>query len=120
MENKTAGFNNVSSGSGADSTLNKASSGAHSAVDRAAEMADDAARRAKPAIDRVVGYAHQAVDRAAGAAAPAAEWLDEHGHDLRASQEKLIAATGDYVKENPWKSVGIAVVAGILLGRIVL
>jgi hypothetical protein len=121
MENKTTGFNNMSSsGTTGDSTLNKAQQGAHSAVDRAASMADEAARRTKPAIDRVVGYAHQVVDRAAGAAAPAADWLDAHGQDWRETQEKLMVTTSDYVKAHPLKSIGIAVVAGVLIGRMVL
>lgn len=121
MENKTAGFNNMSSsGTTADTTLNKAQQSAHSAVDRAANLADEAARRTKPAIDRVVGYAHEVVDKAAGAAAPAADWLDAHGQDWRETQERLMATTSEYVKANPWKSIGIAVVAGVLIGRMVL
>src|SRR3954470_3244674 len=120
MENKTTSGMNDISGSSTDTTLNKASSGAHSAVDRAAGLADEAARRAKPAIDRVAGYAHQAVDKAMGAAGPAADWIDEHGQDLRATEERVVEATSEYVRANPWKSVGIAVVAGVILSRIVL
>jgi ElaB/YqjD/DUF883 family membrane-anchored ribosome-binding protein len=124
MENKTAGFNNPTSGTAADNTVNKAQSGAHEAVDRAVDrastLAEDAARRAKPAIDKVAGYAHQVVDRAAGAAAPAADWLDAHGQDWRQTQERLMADTGEYVRANPWKSIGIAVVAGIVIGRMIL
>ena len=120
MENKTAGGFNSSTASAADNAMNKAALGAHSAVDKAASLADEASRKAKPAIDKVAGYAHQAVDRPAGVAAPAAVWLDEHGQDLKATQEKLVNASVDYIKANPWKTVGIAVVAGVLLGRIVL
>ena len=103
----------------ADGMLNKAATGAHAAVDKVASAADDAARKAKPTIDRVAGYAHQAVDKAAGAAGPAADWLNEQGQDLKATQEKLLGATGDYVKAHPWKAVGIAVAAGFLISRIV-
>jgi hypothetical protein len=121
MENpNTAGGYNPSTGSSTDNTVNKAAAGAHSAVDRAIGAADDMARRAKPAIDKVAGYAHSAVDKAAGAAGPAAEWLDEHGQDLKATQERLISATSDYMRANPWKALGIAVVAGVVIGRIVL
>lgn len=122
MEDKT-GFNNPAAGM-ADNTVNKAQSGAHQvvdrAVDRASSLADEAARRAKPAIDRVAGLAHQVVDRAAGAAAPAADWLDEHGQDWRETQEKLMASTSEYVRANPWKSLGVAVAAGIVIGRMIL
>lgn len=121
MENKATGFNNPSAGStAADTTLNKAQSSAHQAVDRAATAAEDMTRRAKPAIDRVVGYAHSAVDRAAGAAAPAADWLEAHSQDWRETQERVMVTTSEFVRANPWKAIGMAVVAGILIGRVIL
>jgi len=114
---------NIPSASGmskdTDGILNKASSGAHAAVDSIAGAADEAARKAKPAIDQVAAMAHQAVDKAAGAAAPAADWLAEQGDNINATQKKLIADTCSYISANPLKAVGIAVVAGILLSRII-
>ncbi len=100
--------------------LNKASSSAHAAVNSIAGAADEAARKAKPAIDQVAAMAHQAVDKAAGAAAPTANWLAEQAESLNATQKKLVADTCGYVSANPLKSLGIAVVAGFLLGRIIL
>ena len=100
--------------------LSKASSSAHAAVNSIAGAADEAARQAKPAIDRVAAMAHQAVDKAAGVAAPTADWLSEQGENLNATQKKLVADTCGYVSANPLKSVGIAVVAGFLLSRIIL
>lgn len=102
-----------------EGTLNKASSSAHAAVDSIAGAADEAARKAKPAIDRVAAMAHQAVDTAAGAAAPTADWLSEQGESLNATQKKLVADTRRYVSANPLKAIGIAVVAGFLLSRII-
>lgn len=103
-----------------DGTIGKAATGAHSAVDKVAGAADEAARKAKPAIDRVAAMAHQAVDRAAGAAGPTADWLSEQSDGLKATQKKLLEDTCRYVSANPLKSLGIAVVAGFLLSRIVL
>jgi ElaB/YqjD/DUF883 family membrane-anchored ribosome-binding protein len=103
-----------------EGALNKASSSAHAAVNSIAGAADEAARKAKPAIDRVAAMAHQAVDKAAGAAAPTADWLTEQGESLNATQKKLVADTCNYVSANPLKAIGIAVVAGFLLGRIIL
>ena len=111
----TSGMSNNTEG-----TLNKASSSAHAAVNSIAGAADEAARKAKPAIDRVAAMAHQAVDKAAGAAAPTADWLTEQGESLNATQKKLVADTCSYVSANPLKAVGIAVVAGFLLSRIIL
>ena len=104
----------------ADNALNKAASTAHSAVDSVANAADDAARKVKPKIEKVAAMAHQAVDKAADAAGEKAEWLAERGTSLSASQKKLVADTCSYVSENPLKSVGIAVLAGFLLSRILL
>lgn len=103
-----------------EGTLTKASSSAHSAVDSLAGAVDEAARKARPAIDRVAAMAHQAVDTAADAAAPTADWLAEKGESLNAAQKKLLADTCSYVSANPLKSLGIAVVAGFLLSRIIL
>ena len=101
-----------------DSSVNKAASGAHAAVDKVADAVDDAARKAKPAIERVAAYAHQAVDKAADVATPAADWIGAQGKDLKATQQKLMDDTCAYVKANPLKSVGIALVAGFLLSRV--
>jgi ElaB/YqjD/DUF883 family membrane-anchored ribosome-binding protein len=103
-----------------DGTLNKASSSAHAAVNSIAGAADEAARKAKPAIARVAAMAHQAVDKAAGAAAPTADWLSEQGENFNATQKKLVADTCSYVSANPLKALGIAVVAGFLLSRVIL
>ena len=111
----TSGMSNNTEGA-----LNKASSSAHAAVNSIAGAADEAARKAKPAIDRVAAMAHQAVDKAAGAAAPTADWLAEQGDSLNATQKKLVADTCSYVSANPLKAIGIALVAGFLLGRIIL
>ena len=111
----TSGFSSNTEG-----TLGKSSSSAHAAVDSMAGAAEEAARKAKPAIDRVAAVAHQAVDKAAGAAAPAADWLSQQGENLNATQKKLVEDTCKYVSANPLKALAIAVVAGFLLGRIVL
>jgi len=111
----TAGFSSNTEG-----TLGKSSASAHAAVDSMAGAADEAVRKAKPAIDRVAAVAHQAVDKAAGAAAPAADWLSQQGENLSATQKKLLEDTCKYVSANPLKALGIAVVAGFLLSRIVL
>jgi ElaB/YqjD/DUF883 family membrane-anchored ribosome-binding protein len=74
--------------------------------------ADEAARKAKPAIDRATEFAHQAVDRAQSAAAPAAAWLGDQTENLKATQQKLVDDTCEYVSANPLKSVAIALVAG--------
>lgn len=105
-------------GSNSGGALNKASGGAHAAVDTIADAADEAARKAKPAIDKVASMAHQAVDKAVGVAAPTADWLAEQGDSLKATQKKLVSDTCTYVSAHPLKSLGFAIVAGFLIGRV--
>jgi ElaB/YqjD/DUF883 family membrane-anchored ribosome-binding protein len=88
-------------------------------VNRAAGAADAAARNARPVIDRAAELAHHAVDKAADVAAPTAEWLGEQGQSLMATPKKLVDDTCKYVAANPLKSVALALVAGLLIGRIV-
>ena len=102
-----------------DGAVHRVATSAHAAVDRAAEAADEAARKVKPVIDRAAELAHYAVDKTADVAAPTAEWLGEHGESLIASPKKLVDGTSRYVSANPLKSVAIALVAGLLIGRIV-
>ncbi len=122
METTSRGNNPSSSGysGNTESSTSKAASSAHSAVNSVAGAAEEAARKAKPAIDRVAAMAHQAVDKAAGAATPTADWLSEQSEHLKQTQKKLIDDTCEYVQANPLKAVGIAVVVGFLLSRIVL
>jgi ElaB/YqjD/DUF883 family membrane-anchored ribosome-binding protein len=120
MDTKATGSTSPygSSAMGDGGSINKATTGAHAAVDKVASAADDAARKAKPAIERVAAYAHQAVDKAADVASPAADWIGAKGTDLKATQQKLMDDTCAYVKANPLKAVGIALVAGFVLSRI--
>ena len=105
---------------GSEGAINKASSTAHSAIDSFANAADDAARRTKPKIDKVAAMAHDVVDKAAGAAADTADKLAARTESLDAAQRKLVSDTCSYVSANPLKSVGLAVLAGFVLARIVL
>jgi len=119
MESTTFGNvpNTFGNPSNNDGVLNKTTAGAHAAVNTVAEAADGAARKAKPAIDQVAAMAHQAVEKAAASAAPAADWLGEKSADLNATQKKLVADTSAYVAANPLMSVGLAVLAGFLISR---
>jgi ElaB/YqjD/DUF883 family membrane-anchored ribosome-binding protein len=121
MDNATLGnvpnpFGNPSSN---DSVLTKTTAGAHAAVDSVADAADGAARKAKPAIDQVAAMAHQVVEKAAASAAPAADWLAEKGESLNATQKKLVTDTSAYIAANPLMSVGVAVLAGFVISRMI-
>lgn len=101
------------------SILNKTTTGAHGAVSSMAEAADSAARKAKPAIDQAAAKAHQVVDKVAASAAPAVDWVGEQGEHLHATQKKLVSDTCAYISANPLMSVGMAVLAGFVISRMV-
>jgi ElaB/YqjD/DUF883 family membrane-anchored ribosome-binding protein len=95
-------------------TLSQAAQEAREIVDKVAGRADEAARKAIPAAKE---FAHKAVDNVASGAASASEWLDKNAGDLDAAQEKLVDDAREYIRANPLKSVGIALVAGFLISR---
>ena len=99
--------------------VNKASLSAHAAVNSIVEAADEVASKARPAIDQVAAMAHKAVDKAAGAAGPTVDWLNEQGASINATQKQLVANTCGYVAANPLKAIGMAAVAGFVLGRLI-
>lgn len=102
-----------------DGVMTKTTAGVHAAVNSVADAADSAARKAKPAIDQVAAMAHQAVDKAAASAAPAVDWIGEQGESLNATQKKLITDTSAYIAANPLMSVGVAVLAGFFISRMI-
>lgn len=73
---------------------------------------------ARPAIDRMTTLAHDATDKAVSAKNQAADWLIERGDELAAAPRKLVDQTSGYVSANPLKSLGIAIVAALIVGRL--
>ena len=71
------------------------------------EMLNKAKTRAQGALDQVVD-----------AAAPAAQWMEEHGEDLAASGQKLVERTRKDIVANPLQSFGLALAAGYLVSRL--
>lgn len=85
-------------------SIRSATLSAHSAI-------DSAAAKAKPAVDKAATMAHDAADKTAG-------WIDEKSVQLSDSEKKLIENVTGYVNSNPLKAVGMALVAGAVLARI--
>lgn len=121
MENTTFGIppNTFASASPDDDVLIKTTTGAHAVVSSIADAADVAARKVKPAIDQVAAMAHEVVDKAAASAAPAVDWIGEQAESLNATQKKLLTGTSSYIAANPLRSVGMAVLAGFLISRVI-
>lgn len=101
--------------------LKQTAGSAHNAVDTATSRAnvavDGVAEKIKPIIGRVAESAHQAVDKAASLAEAPAVWLNRRSGDLKETQEKVLTDAREYVLANPLKAVGIALFAGLFIGR---
>lgn len=69
-------------------------------------------------FERVSETAHSAVDRAVQTAEQIAERFGEKGGDLLAMKDDYIDSAREYVRENPFAAIGIALAAGYLFGKI--
>ncbi len=90
--------------------------------------ADEMTRKADQGVDRLADKAHETVDRLSGKVQPAMNALSERASQAvdavsqradqwRDSGEAALETTRNYVRENPIAAIGIAAVAGLLLGR---
>ena len=100
---------------GNNNAVERTASQAHQTVDELARRATD---KAAPAIDRVARAAHQTVDKVAEAAQPAAEWIGDSAERVRQAQEQMVAGSREYIRERPLVTLGVALAAGYLLGRL--
>ena len=100
-----------------EGVLREASASAHGAVDKAAASAQEAVGVVKPAIERVAHAAHQTVDKVTGLAVPTAEWLARQSENLSSTGRNAVVDARAYVSAHPWQSLGVALVAGYLIGR---
>ena len=119
-------------GEAARPLVDRAAGGAHNAVDGVANAArlvqdrtavaheriDAAGAAALPAVDRLLTGAHQAVDRLSGMAAVAADTVSAKTLQIKDAHAKLMANGRDQVRDKPAVAIGIAVVVGFILGRL--
>jgi ElaB/YqjD/DUF883 family membrane-anchored ribosome-binding protein len=84
---------------------------AASAVDKAVSVLHDV-------IDDAANKAHSASNQAASAGNQAADWVSRCGQELTAKPMKLIDDASGYVSANPLKSLGVAIVAALVVGRL--
>ena len=101
-----------SSNSGIEQVAARASAAAHDTVDKVADAA-------RPVVDHLASGAHASLDKVTDAANSAASALAKKGEQLKAAQERVMAQCSGYVRDNPFKSLGIAVLAGLVLSRLI-
>jgi len=94
-------------------TIEQAGSGAHQAIDQLSQAA-------RPAVSRAAFGAHRLVDSVAGTTNRVAQRLEETATRLKDAEQRLVGASSGYVREHPFRSVGIALAAGFLVSRLVI
>lgn len=79
-----------------------------------------AAEAMRPRVLRAASGAHRLVDRLAGTTNRAAQQLEETATRMKGAQQRLVGSSYDYVREHPFRSMGIALAAGFLVSRAVI
>ena len=79
---------------------------------------DEAAAKVKEPLERVAELAHDASDKAATARSQATDWLHKRGEQIAEPSKKLVDDATSYVAANPFKAIGIALVAALVVGRL--
>ena len=106
----TTGGSTSSHGAGSfpttDEMKHRAEQGADRIADKAYETVDRLSQKVQPTMDALSERASQAVDA-----------VSQKADQLRGSSEAALETTRNYVRENPIAAIGIAAVAGLLLGR---
>jgi len=92
-------------------TADQTADRAHSTVDRVAQGAHDT-------VDRLAAKAGPALDRARSAATDAQSTLYAKYDDFMAMEEEWAESARDQIRAHPLAVVGIALAAGLLIGRL--
>ena len=112
METTTPNTGNLgTTGSTGKVSTNQAADRAHTTVDRVAQGAHDT-------VDRLAAKATPMIDRARSAASEAQDTLYAKYDDFMAMEEEWAESARDQIRAHPLAVVGIALLAGLLIGRL--
>jgi ElaB/YqjD/DUF883 family membrane-anchored ribosome-binding protein len=94
----------------ASSNMDQIAAGAHRSVDKFAEAVH-------PTVDRIAAGTQSALSRMEGTASRVMDKLGERGQQLSNFQEQMAETCRTGVRSRPLTSIGLAVLAGFLLAR---
>jgi ElaB/YqjD/DUF883 family membrane-anchored ribosome-binding protein len=117
MEVSTLKENSPAKAGPLNGLVSGAASSAHGAVDKVAAAAGSAVQTANTAIERAAQSGHQVVNKVEENVKPAERWVSEKTSALLAAPQNAAADARHYIVSHPWQSVGVALFAGVLLGR---
>ena len=112
METSTPNTGNLGTAGGTGKVSpSQAAERAHSTVDRVAQGAHET-------VDRLAAKAAPMLDRARSAASDAQDTLYAKYDDFVAMEEEWAESARDQIRAHPLAVVGIALLAGLLIGRL--
>lgn len=109
---KSIDFDTAARAAKAPFSAEQAGNGAHQAIDRMSEAVH-------PAVSRAASGAHHLVDRISDTSSRVAQQLEKTASQLKDTEQRLVGASSNYVREHPFKSTGIALAAGFLVSQLV-
>jgi ElaB/YqjD/DUF883 family membrane-anchored ribosome-binding protein len=116
METTSPGSNTM--GPGSTTGTASGSAKAAQAAERAHSTVDRVAQGAHETVDRLAAKAAPMLDRARNAAGDAQSTLYAKYDDFMAMEEEWVESARDQIRAHPLAVVGIALVAGLLIGRL--
>lgn len=87
-------------------------------AEKAHGLVDQARTGAAAGADTAAQAVHRRIDQAAGGATAAADWMSQRVSDYTRAPQAALDTTCDTIRARPLLSVGVALAAGYLLGRI--
>ena len=87
-------------------------------AERAHGLVDQAKSGAAAKADAAASAAHRRIDQAASTAAAATDWASQKVGDYTRAPQAALESACETIRARPLVSVGIALAAGYILGRI--
>lgn len=117
METVLQGTNSSAKLNPVNGLVSEAAVSAHKAVENAAAAAGAAMKTVSSAISESAASGHHAVSKMEDTVKPVEQWIHEKSNALLAAPKNAVSDARQYIVTHPWQSVGIALFAGMLLGR---
>ena len=102
----------------ADEMKSQGTSRVEGVAQRAHGYVDQARTGAAATADHAAQAAHRRIDQAATGATAAADWISQKAGDYTRAPQAALDSACDTIRARPLMSVGIALAAGYILGRI--
>jgi ElaB/YqjD/DUF883 family membrane-anchored ribosome-binding protein len=102
----------------ADDTKTGTTTRVQGLAERAHGYVDQARNGAATGADQAAQVAHRSIDQAATGATAAADWVSQKTGDYTRAPQAALESACATIRERPLLSVGIALAAGYVIGRI--